>query len=69
MYYEKDERECVGRLSGSEKKHLTFVLSATSDGRMFPPMIIFKEKIQQTIYDSNAPPGSIIKTQKKAWDG
>ena len=52
--------------SGSEKKHLTVVLSATADGKMLPLMIIFKGKTEKTIRDLNIPPGFIVKTQKKA---
>lgn len=35
-------RECIIRSSGSEKKHVTVVLSATADGALLPPMLIFK---------------------------
>ena len=64
----KGERECVVRSSGSEKNNnLTVVLSATADGQMLPPMIIFKGKTEQTIRDLNIPPGFIDKTQKKVW--
>ena len=54
------------RSSGSENKHLV-VLSATTDGLLFPPMIIFKRKTKQTIRDLNILLGFIVKTQKKAW--
>ena len=37
-------KECIVRTSGCEKKHVTIVLSATADGKMLPPMIIFKGK-------------------------
>ena len=63
----KGERECVVRSSGSKKKHLTVALSATADGQMLPPVIILKEKNEQTIRDLNIPPCFIVKTQKKAW--
>ena len=58
----KGEKECVVRSSGSEKKHLTVVLSATADGKMLSPMIIFKGKTEKTIRDLNIPPGFIVKT-------
>ena len=63
----KGEKECVVRSSGSGKKHLTVVLLATADGKMLPPMIIFKGKTEKTIRDLNIQPGFIVKTQKKAW--
>ena len=40
----KGNKECVSRSSGSEKKHLTVVLSATADRKMLSPMITFKGK-------------------------
>ena len=65
----KGDKECVVRSSWSEKKHLTVVLSATADGKMLPPMIIFKGKIGQTILNLNIPTDFIVKTQEKAWVG
>ena len=56
----KGTKECVVRTSGGEKKHLTVVFSATGDGKMLPPMIIFKEK---TISDLNILAGFIVKTR------
>ena len=63
----KGTKECVVCTSGGEKKHLTFVLSATGDGKILPPMIIFKGKTDRTISDLNIPVGFIVKTQEKAW--
>lgn len=63
----KGKKECVVRSSGSEKKHLTVVLSATGDGEMLPPMVIFKGKTDKTIRDLEIPPGFVVKTQSKAW--
>ena len=63
----KGTKECVVRTSGGEKKHLTVVLSATGDGKMLPPIILFKEKTDRTISDLNIPAGFIVKTQEKAW--
>ena len=37
--------ECVVRSSGSEKKHLAVLLSATAYGQLLPPMIIFRGKL------------------------
>ena len=42
-------RECMVRTSGSEKKHVTVVLSAAADGTMLPPMLIFKGKTDKAI--------------------
>ena len=50
----KVTKECVVCTSGSETKHLTVVLSATGDGKMLPPMIIFKGKTDRTISDPGA---------------
>ena len=63
----KGTKECVVRTSGGENKHLTVVLSATGNGKMLPPMIIFKGKTDRTISDLNIPAGLIVKTQEKAW--
>ena len=63
----KGTKECVVRTSGGKKKHFTFVLSTTGDGKMLPPMIIFKGKADRTISDLNIPAGFIVKTQEKTW--
>ena len=60
-------KECIARTSGCEKKNLTIVLSATADGKMLPPMIIFKGKTTKTIEKLRIPDGFIVKTQVKAW--
>ena len=62
----KGDKECVVCSSGSEKKHLTVVLSATADGKMLPPMIIFKVKTDQIILNLNIPTDFAVKTQEKA---
>ena len=59
--------ECVVRSSGNEKKHLTVGLSATADGQILTPMIIFKGKTEQAIRNLNISPVFLVKTQKKAW--
>ena len=41
-------------------------MSATADGQMLPPMIIFNRNTEQTIRDLNIPPVFIVKTQIKA---
>ena len=60
-------KECIARTSGCEKKHVTIILLATTDGKMFPPMIIFKGKTTKTIEQLRVSDGSIVKTQAKAW--
>ena len=60
-------RECIVRTSGSEKKHVTVVLSAIADGTMLPPMLIFKGKTDKTIKKLRIPEGFIVKTQEKSW--
>ena len=60
-------KECIVRTSGCEKKHVTIVLSATADGKMLPPLIIFKGKTTKTIEKFCVPDGFIVKTQAKAW--
>ena len=59
-------RECIVRTSGSEKK-TCYVLSATADGTMLPPMLIFKGKTDKTIKKLRIPEGFIVKTQEKSW--
>ena len=49
------------------KKNVTVVLSATADGTMLPPMLIFKGKTDKTIKKLRIPEGFIIKTQEKSW--
>ena len=49
--------------SGSEKKYVTVVLSATADGTM----LIFKGKMDKTIKKLHIPEGFIINTQEKSW--
>ena len=61
-------RECIVRTSGSEKKkHFTVVLSATADGTMLRPMLIFKGKTDTRIKKLYIPEGFIVKTQEKSW--
>ena len=61
--------ECVVRSSGSEKKHLTGLSSATAYGQMLPPMIIFRGKSDRTICNLIISPDFIVKIHKKAWIG
>ena len=48
-----------------KKQHVTAVLSATADGTMLPPMLIFKGKTDKTIKNLSIPEGFIVKTQEK----
>jgi len=58
----KGVKECVVRTTGSEIT--VVILSATGDGKMLPPMIIFKGKTDKTIQDLRIPTGFIVKTQE-----
>ena len=49
------------------KKHVTVVLSATVNGTMLPPMLIFKGMTDKTIKKMRIPGGFIVKTQEKSW--
>ena len=60
-------RECIVQTSGSKKKYVTVVLSATVDGTMPPPMLIFKGKTEKTIKKLRIPKGFIVKMQEKSW--
>ena len=60
-------RECVIRTSGSKKGHVTVVLSATGDGAMLPPMLIFKEMTDKTIKKLRISGRFIVKMQEKSW--
>ena len=60
-------KECVVQTSGCKKKHVTIVLSTTADGKMLPPMNIFKGTTEKTIQKLRVPEGFVIKTQEKAW--
>ena len=60
-------RECIVRTSGSEKKHVTVVHSATANGTMLPPMLIYKGKPDKTIKKLLISKGFIVKTQEKSW--
>ena len=58
-------KECIVQNPGCEKKHVTIVLSATADGKMLPPMIVFN--VKTTIEKLHVLAGFIVKTQAKAW--
>ena len=58
-------KECVVWTSGCQKKHVTVVLPATEDGKVLPPMIIFKGSSEKTIQKLRVLEGLVIKTQEK----
>ena len=64
---QKSQKSVTIRTSGSEKRHVTVVLTVAADGFMLPPMIIFWGKTNQTIKDIEALEGFVIVTQEKAW--
>ena len=46
---QKSQKSVTIRASGSEKRHVTVVLTVAADGFILPPMIIFWGKTNQTI--------------------
>jgi len=52
------------RTTGSEKRHITVVLSVAASGDVLAPMIIFKGKRELKL---KSPKGWIIAVQQKAW--
>ena len=64
---QKSQKSVTIRTSGSEKRHVTVVLTVAADGFTLPLMIIFRGKTNQTIKDVEAPESSVIVTQVKAW--
>ena len=64
---QKGQKSVTIRTSGSEKRHVTVVLTVAADGFILPPMIIFWGKTSQTIKDIEAPECFVIVTQEKAW--
>ena len=61
-------KECVVWTSGCEKKHVTVFLSATADGKVLPPMIIFKGSTEKTIQKLRVPEGFVIKKWREGVD-
>ena len=52
------------RTTGSDKRHITVVITFTADGQLPPPMVIFKEKRPLNLRTLH---GFIIAVQEKAW--
>ena len=50
-----------------KKNILQLFFSATGNGKILPPMIIFKGKTDRTISDLNISAGFTVKSQEKAW--
>ena len=59
--------ELALRTTGSEKRHITVVLSCTASGDLLPPMIIFKGKTERCIKGLKGTLGVMIAYQEKAW--
>ena len=54
--------------SGSEKRHVTVVLTVAAGRFISPPLIIFGGKTNQTIKDIEPPEGLLLLHKKKyAW--
>ena len=64
---QKGQKSVTIQTSGSEKRHVTVVLTVAADGLILPPMIIFWGKTSQTIKDIEAPQCFVIVTQEKTW--
>ena len=60
-------KQCVIRSTGAEKRHLTVVLTVTSDGNMLHPLIIFKGRPTGKIIEMELPEGMVAVRQEKGW--
>ena len=65
---QKSQKSVTIRTSGSEKRHVTVVLTVAADGFILPPMVIFRGKTNQTIKNIEAPEGFVIIRQEKIMD-
>ena len=63
---EKGQKSVAIQTPGSEKRHVTVVLTVAADGSILPPMTWFRDKTNQTIKDIEAPEGFVIVAQEKA---
>lgn len=57
-------KSCTIRSTGAEKRHITIVLTVTTNGTMLPPMMIFKRK---RCLKLTALEGVLVCVQPKAW--
>ena len=64
---QKGQKSVTIRTSASEKRHVTVALTVAVDVFILPPMIIFRDKTNQTIKDVEAPEGFDIVTPEKGW--
>ena len=64
---QKGQKLVTIRTSASEKRHVTIALTVAVDVFILPPMIIFRDKTNQTIKDVEAPEGFDIVTPEKGW--
>ncbi len=60
-------KQCVIRSTGAEKRHLTVVLTVTSDGNMLHPLIIFKGRPTGKIIEMELLEGMVAVRQEKGW--
>ena len=58
-------KDCRVITTGSEKRHITVVLTVMADGQMPPPMVTFKSKRKLKL--TGVPDGMIVAVQEKAW--
>ena len=58
-------KDCWVITTGSEKWHITVVLTVMADGEIPPPMVIFKCKRKLKL--TGVPDGMIVAVQEKAW--
>ena len=63
----RGKKSVTTRTSGSEKRHVTVILTVAADGFILPPMMIFRGKTNLTIKDIVGPDVIVIVTQEKAW--
>ena len=67
LLVQKGQKSVTIRTSGSEKRHVTVVLTVAADGFILPPMIIFRGKTNKTIKDIEVPEGFVIVTHENIW--
>ena len=60
----KGQKSILLRTTGSEKRHLTVVLTVTASGDVLPPMVIFKGKQKLKL---THPDGVVVCVQEKGW--
>jgi hypothetical protein len=58
-------KSVIVRTSGSDKRHVTVILTIAANGAVLPTMIVFKGK--RALKDIKAPKGCFVTVQQKAW--